>query len=420
MEGVTERYVGVDWGEAEHRVCVEDAQGQVLGKGRFGADAAGLRALREWVLSFAPDDAGGVAAGLERPGGVLVATLLAAGMRVWAINPKQLDRFRGRFSAAGAKDDDRDAWVLADSLRTDRQAYREVRPQPAAVEELRGLERLRAELQQELLRVSARLRDVLCEYFPAALELLAENQPDRFVCAVLEAAAEPGEARRKHVSTWAKLLQRCGVKRVSAEEVAELFRREAPPSLPGVAAWGVASVRALVAQWRVLDEQFRQVERRITGVLKALETPVWDNEEEAGATAQMLLVLRSMPSTGPVILSTVLGEAWDLLRARDIAGLRAQSGVAPVTRQSGKFWHVVRRRACNPRLQHAVFHWARLAAENDPVWKERYRALRARGVKHARALRTIGDRLIHVLIAMLSNGTTYEPARVGAHRPRAA
>jgi hypothetical protein len=37
---------------------------------------------------------------------------------------KQLDRFRDRFTVAGAKDDRRDAHVMADSLRTDRHAFR--------------------------------------------------------------------------------------------------------------------------------------------------------------------------------------------------------------------------------------------------------------------------------------------------------
>jgi hypothetical protein len=44
--------------------------------------------------------------------------LVERGFQVYAINPKQLDRFRDRYSMSGAKDDRRDAFVLADSLRT--------------------------------------------------------------------------------------------------------------------------------------------------------------------------------------------------------------------------------------------------------------------------------------------------------------
>ena len=37
---------------------------------------------------------------------------------------------------------------------------------------------------------------------------------------------------------------------------------------------------------------------------------------------------------------------------------------------------------------------ARVAAQHDPLSKARYRALRARGFSHGRALRTVGDRLL--------------------------
>jgi len=43
--------------------------------------------------------------------------------RDWDRIPKQLDRFRDRHSPAGAKDDGRDAFVLADSLRTDPSSF---------------------------------------------------------------------------------------------------------------------------------------------------------------------------------------------------------------------------------------------------------------------------------------------------------
>ncbi len=52
------------------------------------------------------------------PRGAVIDALFERGFAVFAINPKQLDRCRDRYTAAGAKDDRRDAWVLADVLRT--------------------------------------------------------------------------------------------------------------------------------------------------------------------------------------------------------------------------------------------------------------------------------------------------------------
>ena len=66
------------------------------------------------------------------------------GLAVYSINPKQLDRFRDRFSPAGAKDDSRDARVLADALRTDLHCFRRIDPVDPAVVKLREWSRIAA------------------------------------------------------------------------------------------------------------------------------------------------------------------------------------------------------------------------------------------------------------------------------------
>ena len=48
----------------------------------------------------------------------------------------------------------------------------------------------------------------------------------------------------------------------------------------------------------------------------------------------------------------------------------------------------------------------RVAVQHDPVSKAKYAALRARGHSHARALRSVADRLLAIARAML----TTEPA----------
>ena len=77
--------------------------------------------------------------------------------------------------------------------------------------------------------------------------------------------------------------------------------------------------------------------------------------------------------------------------------------MAPVTRRAGKSLFVTRRLAAHNRLRDAAFHWARVAAQRDPVSHDKYQALRARGHSHshARALRSVADRLLNVACAML-------------------
>src|SRR5215813_1944909 len=81
--------------------------------------------------------------------GAVVETLVERGFHVYAINPKQLDRFRDRHSVAGAKDDRRDAFVLGDSLRTDRDCFRRVRLDDPVVIQVRELSRVDEDLGRE-------------------------------------------------------------------------------------------------------------------------------------------------------------------------------------------------------------------------------------------------------------------------------
>ena len=111
--------VGVDWGGAQHHVTVLDSAGEGIRHTTRRAFGGRIAEAVRWILDVTAREPEAVAVAIETPRGVLVDSLLEQGFAVFAINPKQVDRFRDRFSAGGAKDDPRDARVLADALRTD-------------------------------------------------------------------------------------------------------------------------------------------------------------------------------------------------------------------------------------------------------------------------------------------------------------
>src|ERR1051326_2838146 len=110
-------FVGIDWARQQHRACLLDAEGKRVAERDVTHDGAGL-------LEKTGARAQEIAVAIEAPRGPVVESLLERGFQLFAINPKQLDRFRDRFSMSGAKDDSRDAEVLGHSLCTDRQAFR--------------------------------------------------------------------------------------------------------------------------------------------------------------------------------------------------------------------------------------------------------------------------------------------------------
>ena len=117
-------YVGIDWGSQQHQVCVRDRDRHMVGERVVDHDGSSLAQLATWLWALSAGQPQRVAVAIEVPRGAIVEGLVERGFHVFAINPKQLDRFRDRHSVAGAKDDRRDAFVLADSLRTDQPSFR--------------------------------------------------------------------------------------------------------------------------------------------------------------------------------------------------------------------------------------------------------------------------------------------------------
>jgi hypothetical protein len=156
-----EWFVGIDWGSQQHQVCVLDRDRCRVGERSVDHDGASLARLATWLWSMSAGQPQRVAVAIEVPRGAIVEGLLERGFHVFAINPKQLDRFRDRHSVAGAKDDRRDAFVLADSLRTDRPSFRRLQLDAPQLLVLRELSRAEETLLEAFRRSANQLRDQL-------------------------------------------------------------------------------------------------------------------------------------------------------------------------------------------------------------------------------------------------------------------
>jgi transposase len=397
-----ELYVGIDWGSASHHVAVVGPQGARLADHEVAHSGAGLDGLAEYVTALAADPAR-VAVAIEVPRGAIVDTLLARGVHVFALNPKQLDRFRDRHTVAGAKDDRRDAFVAADALRTDAGAFRRLQPDDPYLIQLRELSRTHDELVGEERRLANRLREQLWRYYPQALvHCRAADEP--WLWSLLDNAPTPAQAQRLTRGALRALLGRHRIRRLTGDELYATLQQPLLHVAAGVVEAASEHVSLLVPRLRLVQEQRTRCERRLDGLLDAL-TAAEERQEHRDVT-----ILRSLPGVGRVVAATMLAEAAGPLAARDYQTLRAQTGAAPVTRQSGKQRLVAMRHSCNGRLRGAMFHWARSSIRLDPRCRAQYQRLRRRH-GHARALRGVADRLLSLLVAMLRTGTTYDPRR---------
>jgi transposase len=400
-------FAGVDWASEKHRVCLLNASGEVVGERDVDHSGAGLSELCDWLLAKTGATPGQIAVAIETPHGPVVEALLERGFAVYAINPKQLDRFRDRFTMAGAKDDSRDAHVLGDALRTDRRALRRLAVQDPLLIELREWSRMNEELQQERTRLANRVRDQLWRYYPQALEITDDLAADWFLD-VWQQVPTPAKAARISEKTIARILKARRIRCIDAAEVLRILCKTPLVVAPGTAAAASAHIDTVAARIRLLNQQIKQAHRKLDELCAQLEAP---SENAPGQVCEQrdVTILRSSPGIGRIVLATLLAEASEPLQRRDYHALRTLSGQAPVTRRSGKQCFVIRRRACNKRLENALYHWARVAMQHDPVSRCRYAELRRRGHSHGRALRGVGDRLLYVLCKLLERQVLYDP-----------
>jgi hypothetical protein len=206
-----------------NQACVLDARGSIAGERAFSHDGAGLALLCDWILSIA-GSATVVAVGVEVPHGPVVDSLQDRGMAVHAINPKQLDRLRDRFSVSGAKDDRRDAYVAADGLHTDRHLFRRLHVADPRLVELREWARLAEELQQERVRLSNRLHDQLWRYYPQMLGLSDDIATD-WLLDIWTMAPTPEKSKQLRKTSAEQLLKRNRIRRIDAETVLRTLRQ---------------------------------------------------------------------------------------------------------------------------------------------------------------------------------------------------
>jgi transposase len=396
-------FVGDDWAEAHHDVCVLDEQGERLAKRRVPEGLAGIGQLHALLAEHASEP-GEVVVGIESDRGLWVAALLEAGYVVYAINPLAASRYRDRHAVSGAKSDPGDAQVLADLVRTDRHQHRPVAADSTLAEAVKVLARAHQGLVWARQRQINQLRSTLREFYPQALEAFSGELGERDALAVLARAPSPAEGRVLSLSALRSTLRHAGRKRNldhKAQQIQTALRSQQLQATPAITRAFAASVRASVAVAQELTRQIDELERELADAF--MSHP--DAE-----------IMRSLPGLGLVLGARVLAEFGDAPnRYKDGKRRRCYAGTAPITRASGTRHVVLARIARNRRLADACYLWAFAALTASAGARALYDRQRQRGATHHQALRTLANRLVGILHGCLRHHTTYDESIACAH-----
>jgi len=398
-------FVGDDWAEDHHDVEVMDEAGTVLVRKRLPEGAGGMARLHALVGGLLGEDADDseVLVGIETDHGPWVMALLAAGYRVYPVNPQQSARFRARHWVSGAKSDAGDAHVLADMVRTDSHQLREAAGDSAEAAGIKVLARTHKTMIWERTREVQRLRHQLLEYFPAALEAFGDlDAPD--VLELLAKAPDPQRARKLTRAQVSAALKRARRRNIPDKATAILaaLRGEQLAQPAALTAAYAATVRSLIAVIAALNEQVTVLEEQV--------------REHFGRHPDAEIIL-SQPGMGAILGARVLAEFGDDPgRYRDGKARRNYAATSPITRASGKRKIVAARFVHNDRLVDALNAQAFTALTASPGARAYYDELRTRGISHNDALRRLANRLVGILHGCLKTRTLYDEATAWGHR----
>jgi transposase len=376
-----EIYCGIDWSERHHDVAVVDRAGVLLGRRRITDDLAGFTDLTALLAEHTGDEFTAVDVAIETDRGLLVAALRAAGHRVYAINPKAVDRYRDRHAVSGAKSDPGDALVLAHLLRTDRDHHRPLAADTELGQAVSVLARAHQDMVWARQQDTNRLRSLLREFFPAALTAFADLTT-KTALTVLAAAPTPAAAAALTRANLIALLHAAGrgTRPADAARLVEVFAQPQLHQPPAVEDAMGEAVRAIVRTVAATSESIKDLEKALNASF----------EQHPDAE-----ILDSLPGLGLVLGARVLSEFGDdPNRFTHAASRRAYAGTAPITRASGRHRAVLARHIRNRRLADACYLWAFAALTKSAGARAFYDRRRAAGDHHNAALRRLGSKLI--------------------------
>jgi transposase len=391
-------YLGIDWAEAHHDVCLLDEEGARLAKARVPDGLDGLARIHELVGEHTTT-AETVVVGIETDRGLLVQGLVATGYQVYALNPFAVSRYRDRHAVSRAKSDAGDAKVLAELVRTDRQNHRPVAGDSELAEAIKVLARAHQTLIWARVRHINQLRSALREFYPAALAALGTGLAGREALAVLSRAPTPEQGSQLSHSQLRALLLRAGRQRGVDARASALQQQLRVPQLRPPPRLSKAYGSSVLATVRVIGEFNQQIAGLETEIAEAFE----DHPDAK--------ILRSLPGLGVVLGARVLAEFGDdRTRYQDARARRCYAGSAPITRASGTRLVVLARIARNRRLADALYLWAFCTLTQSPGARAYYKAHRARGHTHHQALRALANRLVGILHGCLEHDCVYSEA----------
>jgi transposase len=385
-------FIGLDWADQKHDVCLKPADAD---RRETSIVEQTPEAIEAWVVQLRQRFGGRpLAICLESHRGALMAALMKYEfLTIFPLPPKQLAKYREAMTSSGAKDDPTDAALLLDYLLRHGERLTAWKPDDPQTRELALLVEMRRKAVDMRTQLTNQLTAALKMYFPQALDLLGELHT-QVACNFL--------------LKWPTLaaLQKTRIDKIRAFYYAHQCRGDVvekrlaviPQAVPlttdeAIVQSSVLQVQLLAQQLRALTPSIEKIEKRIDALMK---------EHPDGG------FFNALPGAGKALAPRLLA-AFGTDRERFATAEEVQdfSGIAPVTRRSGKSTVVHRRYACSKFLRQTFHEFTNYSMKKSAWAKAYYQLQRARGKKHHAAVRALAYKWIRVLFHCWKNRVHY-------------
>jgi len=393
-------WIGVDWSDSSHEVCVVDDQGVRVRRFEVANSAEGLESLVVEIRSCGT--VRGVA--IESTRHLVVAKLIQAGFPTYLVNPKMTKAWRDGWRVAGAKDDKFDAWVHAEGLRHHHAQLRRLAPDDEATRRLTFLVEDEMRLIDMRTALVNQLQATLKIYYPVALEWFSDWTAPTAADFILRFST-PEKLRSASARTIYGFLKKhhIGFSMPIWQKRVENRAQKSP--WPSDAATIDAKSELAISLAKML--------RTLNATLNTYRTkvePLFANHPDAG-------IFSSLPGAGPKLAPRLLacfGANRD--RFDSASALQQLSGTVPVTESSGKKRDpkVSCRWACQKRFRTTMHLYAFQSTLRCSWAAACYEAAKSRGKDHAHALRIVAAKWLKIIFRMWQDRVPYDDARHSA------
>lgn len=389
--------VGIDWADDHHDFCLQEAGSSRLETGRI---AQTPQAIAEWVAGLRQRFGGRpVGICLETKRGALVSALMEHSFIVlFPVNPRTLKRFREAFAPNGAKDDPDDAHLLLELLSKHEDRLHRWNPDDAETRAIARLVEARRKAVDLRTRLINQLTAELKGYFPQALAWAGEPET-QLATDFLQRWPTLQSVQREKVQTIRKFYYGHNCRRADLIEqrIEEIRAAVALTNDPAIVETSALNVQVLARQIDALRSGIARYDKEIA------------NRFGKHPDAHLF---ESLPGSGAAMAPRLL-SAFGSKRDRFQAASEVQeySGIAPVTRRSGKQCQTTWRWGAPKFVRQSFHEFARLSIQHSAWARAYYEQQRERGNSHHAAIRALAFKWIRIIYRCWKERTAYDEAQ---------